>query len=59
MRAELEEKILEFEQKLIRAGAENDAYTRSPQERADLLMKINEEKAQAEAEIEVLKSTIQ
>ncbi|CAN6290046.1 unnamed protein product [Urochloa humidicola] len=59
IKAEFEAKILEFEQELIRAGAENDALTRSLQERAELLMKIDEEKAQAEAEIEVLKSTIQ
>jgi hypothetical protein len=59
IKAEFEAKLLEFEQELIRAGAENDALTRSLQERAELLMKIDEEKAQAEAEIEVLKSTIQ
>lgn len=59
IKAEFEAKLLEFEQELIRAGAENDALTRSLQERADLLMKIDEEKAEAEAEIEVLKSKIQ
>lgn len=59
IKAEFEAKLLEFEQELIRAGAENDALTRSLQERAELLMKIDEEKAQAEAEIEILKSTIQ
>ncbi|KAL6867468.1 hypothetical protein ACP4OV_015492 [Aristida adscensionis] len=59
IKAEFEAKLLEFEQELIRAGAENDALTRSLQERADLIMKIDEEKAQAEAEIEVLKGTIQ
>ncbi|KAL5653152.1 hypothetical protein ACJX0J_038610 [Zea mays] len=59
IKAELEAKLLEFEQELIRAGAENDALTRALQERAELLMKIDEEKAQAEAEIEILKSTIQ
>ncbi|KAK8446344.1 hypothetical protein SEVIR_9G473900v4 [Setaria viridis] len=59
IKAEFEAKLLEFEQEFIRAGAENDALTRSLQERAELLMKIDEEKAQAEAEIEVLKSTIQ
>ncbi|XP_062216204.1 filament-like plant protein 4 [Phragmites australis] len=59
IKAELEAKLLEFEQELIRAGAENDALTRSLQERADLMMKIDEEKAQAEAEIEVMKNTIQ
>ncbi|CAL4938511.1 unnamed protein product [Urochloa decumbens] len=59
IKTEFEAKLLEFEQELIRAGAENDALTRSLQERAELLMKIDDEKAQAEAEIEVLKSTIQ
>ncbi|WVZ56204.1 hypothetical protein U9M48_006772 [Paspalum notatum var. saurae] len=59
IKAEFEARLLEFEQELIRAGAENDALTRSLQERAELLMKIDEEKAQAEAEIEILKSTIQ
>lgn len=56
---EFEAKLLEFEEELIRAGAENDALTKALQERAELLMQIDEEKAQAEAEIEILKSTIQ
>ncbi|RLN41497.1 hypothetical protein C2845_PM01G45140 [Panicum miliaceum] len=59
IRAELEARLVEFEQDLIRAGAENDALSRSLEERANLLLKVNEEKAQAEAQIEVLKSTIQ
>ncbi|XP_062205395.1 filament-like plant protein 4 [Phragmites australis] len=59
IKAELEEKLAEFEQELIRAGAENDALSRSLEERTNLLMKVDEEKAQAEAQIEVLKSTIQ
>ncbi|XP_052146660.1 filament-like plant protein 4 [Oryza glaberrima] len=59
IKAEFEAKLLEFEQELIRAGAENDALSRSLEERGDLLMKIDEEKARAEAEIEVLKNTIQ
>uniref|UniRef100_A0A0D9VRV2 Filament-like plant protein 4 n=2 Tax=Leersia perrieri TaxID=77586 RepID=A0A0D9VRV2_9ORYZ len=59
IKAEFEEKLHEFEQELIRAGAENDALSRSLQERGDMLMKIDEEKAQAEAEIEVLKNSIQ
>jgi len=58
-RAELEARLVEFEQDLIRAGAENDALSRSLEERANLLLKVNEEKAQAESQIEVLKSTIQ
>nr|TKV94304.1 hypothetical protein SEVIR_9G285100v2 [Setaria viridis] len=57
--AELEAKLVDYEQDLIRAGAENDALSRSLEERANLLLKVNEEKAQAEAQIEVLKSTIQ
>ncbi|KAG2538626.1 hypothetical protein PVAP13_9NG403700 [Panicum virgatum] len=59
IRAELEARLVEFEQDMIRAGAENDALSRSLEERANLLLKVNEEKAQAEAQIEVLKSTIQ
>lgn len=59
IRAELEAKLVDFEQKLIRAGSENDALSRSLGEWKNLLMKVHEEKAQAEAQIEVLKSTIQ
>ncbi|PAN47917.1 hypothetical protein PAHAL_9G304200 [Panicum hallii] len=59
VRAELESRLVEFEQDLIRAGAENDALSRSLEEQANLLLKVYEEKAQAEAQIEVLKSTIQ
>ncbi|KAL5224997.1 hypothetical protein ABZP36_011636 [Zizania latifolia] len=59
MKAELEAKLASFEQKLIRAGADNDALSRSLEERANILMKVDGEKAQAEAQIEVLKSTIQ
>ncbi|CAD6204896.1 unnamed protein product [Miscanthus lutarioriparius] len=59
IRAELEAKLVDFEQKLIRAGSENDALSRSLGERENLLMKVHEEKAQAETQIEVLKSTIQ
>lgn len=57
--AELEAKLVDFEQKLIKAGAENDALSRSLGEQANLQMKVHEEKAQAQAQIEVLKSTIQ
>ncbi|CAL4924407.1 unnamed protein product [Urochloa decumbens] len=59
IRDELEEKLVKFEQELIRAGAENDALSRSLEERGNMLLKVNEEKAQSEAQIEVLKSTIQ
>ncbi|CAN6288471.1 unnamed protein product [Urochloa humidicola] len=59
IRDELEERLVEFEQELIRAGAENDALSRSLEERANMLLKVNEEKAQSDAQIEVLKGTIQ
>ncbi|KAF8748719.1 hypothetical protein HU200_012858 [Digitaria exilis] len=59
IRNELETKLVEFEQDLIRAAAENDALSRSLEEKANLLLKVNEEKAKAEAQIELLKSTIQ
>ncbi|KAF0930549.1 hypothetical protein E2562_033316 [Oryza meyeriana var. granulata] len=58
MKAELEAKLASFEQELIRAGAENDALSRSLEEWENLLMKVGGEKAQSEAQIEVLKSTI-
>ncbi|KAG8088146.1 hypothetical protein GUJ93_ZPchr0010g11183 [Zizania palustris] len=59
MKAELEAKLASFEQELIRAGADNDALSRSLEERANLLTKVDGERAQAEAQIEVLKGTIQ
>ncbi|KAK1297740.1 Filament-like plant protein 4 [Acorus calamus] len=45
-----------FEQELLKASAENEAISRSLQERSTVLMKISEEKAQADAEIEVLRA---
>ncbi|XP_020093778.1 filament-like plant protein 4 [Ananas comosus] len=59
VKAEFEAKIVDFEQELLRASAENAALSRSLHERSNLLMKISEEKSQAEAEIELLKSSIQ
>ncbi|KAL5985923.1 hypothetical protein ACLOJK_027913 [Asimina triloba] len=56
---ELETRIADFEQELLRASAENTALSRSLKDRSSMLMKINEEKAQADAEIEVLKTEIQ
>ncbi|XP_058098803.1 filament-like plant protein 4 [Magnolia sinica] len=56
---EFETKIADFEQELLRASAENAALSRSLQERSNMLMQISEEKAQADAEIEVLKTEIQ
>ncbi|XP_056865387.1 filament-like plant protein 4 [Raphanus sativus] len=59
LRDEFEYKIREFEQELLRSGAENDALSRSLQERSNMLMRIREEKSQAESEIEHLKNNIE
>ncbi|KAF8080434.1 hypothetical protein N665_0944s0002 [Sinapis alba] len=59
LRDEFESKIGEFEQELLRSGAENDALSRSLQERSNMLMRIREEKSQAESEIEHLKNNIE
>ena len=59
IRDEFESKIREFEQELLRSGAENDALSRSLQERSNMVIRIKEEKSQAEAEIEHLKSNIE
>ncbi|KAJ7966850.1 Filament-like plant protein 4 [Quillaja saponaria] len=42
-----------------RSAAENAAITRSLQERSNMLIKLSEEKSQAEAEIELLKNNIE
>ncbi|XP_006306683.2 filament-like plant protein 4 [Capsella rubella] len=59
LRAEFESRIGEYEQELLRSGAENDALSRSLQERSNMLMRISEEKSQAESEIEHLKNNIE
>ncbi|XP_009590331.1 filament-like plant protein 4 [Nicotiana tomentosiformis] len=56
---ELEAKIANLDQELLRSAAENSALSRSLQERSNMLVKISEEKAQAEAEIELLKSNVE
>lgn len=56
---ELEAKINNLDQELLRSEAENAALSRSLQERSNMLIKISEEKSQAEAEIELLKSNIE
>ncbi|CAK9178433.1 unnamed protein product [Ilex paraguariensis] len=55
---EFEEKIANLDQELFRSSAENAALSRSLQERSTTVIKMSEEKSQAEAEIEVLKSNI-
>lgn len=59
IKAELEGKIANLDQELLRSAAENSALSRTLQDRSNMLIKLNEEKSQAEAEIEVLKSNIE
>ncbi|XP_057422557.1 filament-like plant protein 4 [Lotus japonicus] len=59
VKGELEAKIGNFEQELLRSAAENAALSRSLQERSNMLIKLSEEKGHAEAEIEHLKSNIE
>ncbi|XP_074568785.1 filament-like plant protein 4 [Curcuma longa] len=58
VKAELETKLDDFEQALLRASAENEALSRSLHERSDNLMKVTDEKMQAESKLELLKSNI-
>lgn len=59
VKSELEAKLADFEQEFLRSSAENDALSRSLQEHASALARISDEKAQAYAEIEGLKSDVQ
>ncbi|OMO87445.1 hypothetical protein CCACVL1_09037 [Corchorus capsularis] len=59
IKLELEAKIANLDQELLKAEAENAAVSRSLQERSNMLIKISEEKSQAEAEIEHLKGNIE
>ncbi|CAI0435777.1 unnamed protein product [Linum tenue] len=59
IRLDLESKIANLDQELLRSAAENAALSRSLQERGNMLVKMSEEKSQAEAEIEVLKGNIE
>ncbi|GFP95286.1 filament-like plant protein 4 [Phtheirospermum japonicum] len=59
MKHELESKIADFNQELMRSTAENAALSRSLQERSNMLIQLSEEKSQAKAEIEILKSDIE
>ncbi|OAY50606.1 filament-like plant protein 4 isoform X2 [Manihot esculenta] len=59
IKLEFEAKIANLDQELLRSAAENATLSRSLQERSNMLIKISEEKSQAEAEIELLKSNIE
>ncbi|KAJ4962433.1 hypothetical protein NE237_022372 [Protea cynaroides] len=58
IKIDFEAKIGDLKQELLRSSAENAALSRSLQERSNKLMKITEEKSQAESEIELLKTNI-
>ncbi|KAG6776556.1 hypothetical protein POTOM_020074 [Populus tomentosa] len=59
IKMDFEAKIATLDQELLRSAAENAALSRSLQEHSNMLIKISEEKSQAEAEIELLKSNIE
>ncbi|PPD75488.1 hypothetical protein GOBAR_DD27583 [Gossypium barbadense] len=59
IKLELEAMIAYLDQELRKSAAENDAISRSLQERSNLLVKITEEKSQAETQIECLKGNIE
>ncbi|XP_042032630.1 filament-like plant protein 4 isoform X1 [Salvia splendens] len=59
MKLELEAKIGNLDQELMKSAAENAAWSRSLQERSNMLIQLNDEKSQANAEIELLKSEIE
>ena len=59
LKLDFESKISNLDQELRRSAAENAALSRSLQERSNMLIKLNEEKSQAEAEIELLNSNIE
>lgn len=50
--------MIESDQALLRAAAENAALSKSLQERSNLIVKMNNEKSKADAEIELLKEKI-
>ncbi|KAK9269899.1 hypothetical protein L1049_025472 [Liquidambar formosana] len=59
IKLELEAKMTNLDQELLRSASDNAALSRSLQERSNMLIKMSEEKSQAEAEIEILKSNIE
>ncbi|KAM3280799.1 hypothetical protein P3S67_027819 [Capsicum chacoense] len=58
MKHEFEAKLANLDQQLLRSAAENSALSRSLQERSSMMIQLSEEKAQAEAEIEMLKKNM-
>ncbi|KAK6288168.1 hypothetical protein POUND7_014347 [Theobroma cacao] len=58
IKLDLEGKIVDFDQELLRAAAENQALSRSLQERSNLIVQIEVEKSKAEAEMELVKENL-
>ncbi|GMI67302.1 Trichome Cell Shape 1 [Hibiscus trionum] len=54
----LEAKIAELDEGLLRAAAENQALSRSLHERSNLIVQIEVEKSEVEAEIELMKENL-
>ncbi|PHT96494.1 Filament-like plant protein 6 [Capsicum chinense] len=59
MKHEFEAKLANLDQQLLRSAAENSALSRSLLEHSSMAIQLSEEKAQAEVEIEMLKSNIE
>ncbi|GER57039.1 hypothetical protein STAS_34814 [Striga asiatica] len=59
MKLDLESQIADLDQDLMKSAAENAALSRSLQERSNMLVQLSEEKSQARAEIEILKTNIE
>ncbi|KAK8678398.1 hypothetical protein V6N13_143900 [Hibiscus sabdariffa] len=59
IKLELQAKIANLDQELLKFEADNDAISMSLEERCNMLIKISEEKSRAEAEIELLKGNIE
>ncbi|GAV74348.1 DUF869 domain-containing protein [Cephalotus follicularis] len=59
IKLELEAQIVELDQRILSGAAENAALSKSLQEQSNLIVKINEEKFQFQAEIEYLNEKIQ
>ncbi|KAL1820779.1 filament-like plant protein 4 isoform X2 [Daucus carota subsp. sativus] len=58
IRLELETQLGNLEQELLKSASDNATISRSLQERSNMLIKITEDKSQADAEIKLLKNNI-
>ncbi|KAK2657027.1 hypothetical protein Ddye_010079 [Dipteronia dyeriana] len=58
IKLDLEKQLIESDQALLRAAAEKATLSKSLQERSNFIVKITDEKSQADAEIDFLKENI-